>query len=123
MQSFPVVEDFDVLEQSHVQLVSCGPVFAVGELALDRSPQTFRDRIIPTVSFPAHRTDHVIITEVFLVVMTGVLTATIGVVDKSWRRVPSGDGIVESGEAQLITHVGRGGPADHGPAVAVDDRR
>src|SRR6185437_4738638 len=86
MTPHTVVKHFDVLEHTRSRLRSILIVLIVDQLLLQRGEKTFHRRVLPAVASPAHATGVVVPLQQPLVVVTGVLAATIRVRQQTFTR-------------------------------------
>lgn len=77
MPSPAVVKHFDVIDNI---LPGSFPGFVIVKedpLGFKAAEKTFRGRIVPTISFPAHAADHAVLRQHGLEISTAILTAPI----------------------------------------------
>lgn len=84
MNSFIVVERFDVFNDVVDGLLSRKILFRVNQLSLNDAMKRFNTGVIVTVSFAAHACNHVVFTQNSLVLMWRILTATIWMMNQSF---------------------------------------
>ena len=73
MESLPIIEYFDILEDTPSCLFTATVLLMMRKLGLDRMKEAFRRGIVPTVAFSAHIPLHPIGFEQLLIVLTCVL--------------------------------------------------
>ena len=80
MQSFAVVKDFDVIEQSRLGLGRAGELAGapINQFQLESAPKRLHHRIVVTVTLSAHRRTGSHSLERLAVVVAGILHPAIG---------------------------------------------
>lgn len=73
MLALPVVEDLDVFRAGGLHVGVSGIAYSMHPLVLETVEPALRRRIIPAVSFPAHRAGHAEPLELVLKGMAGIL--------------------------------------------------
>src|SRR3990172_11166963 len=123
MPPHPVVKHLDVLEQTLASFVSGLIPFVMHEFLLQGRKETFHRGVVPTVPFPAHGTRDGMLPQEGLVMLTGVLHASIRMRDEtfSWK-------FPLHGHLQGIDHQPAVDPVRHRPAhdlprIQIFDRR
>src|SRR5260370_788482 len=87
MSPLAVVEQFDVLEQLAAGLSSGTPLALIDQFDFECGEKTFRHRVVPAVAFTAHAALNAVYRQQLLIIVAGVLTAAIRVVQQTLRRV------------------------------------
>src|SRR6266545_4282470 len=80
-------------------------------LVLQTVEETLAGGVIPAISFPAHRREHAVVSELFLKLVAAILAAAIRVMNQPGKRSPP-----EPRHAQGIDHQLLGHPLAHRPA-------
>src|ERR1700674_1230130 len=80
-------------------------------LVLQAVEKTFAGRVIPAISFAAHRREHSVRGELLLKIVAAILAAAIRVMNQPRRRAPT-----EPCHAQGVDHQLLGHPLAHRPA-------
>ena len=78
-----VIKNFDVLKNITPGFRTCLIVTPMHPLPFQRREETFRDRVIVTISRPTHATDDPLFPENTLDIGVRILTASIGVVNQT----------------------------------------
>lgn len=86
---FSVIIHLDVLKDFTLGLVSCFKPVPVNFLNFQRVHKTLSDRVVPTVAFAAHARDDLMPFKQRLIITAGILAASVRVMDKPCRRIPS----------------------------------
>src|SRR5215510_8757065 len=82
-----VVESFDVLEHRATGLDPGLPPAGVNQFDFERSEETLRHRVVPAVAAAAHAAPDPVQRQQLLVVVAGVLAATIRMMQQPWCRL------------------------------------
>ena len=99
MLPFLVVENLDVFEDGCLDLILRRVANTVNPLVLEAVELALRRRVIPTVSFQAHRANHAVVLGLGLKGVAGVLSAPVRVVRQTWCWSPP-----ERGHRQRVGH-------------------
>lgn len=75
MNSLPVVPDLDVFEDPPQRLFPCFELFQIDELSFNNAVKRFDARMIKAVAFATHATNHLVFSQLFLVVTRGILAS------------------------------------------------
>jgi hypothetical protein len=73
MQTLSVVEAFDPTDDLQARVRPCGIPLRMDQLDLQGLEEAFHRRVVPTVSTPAHRLDHLEVVKELSVGVAGVL--------------------------------------------------
>lgn len=92
MESPAVVEHFDIIDHVLFGFLPCGITTMLGLIALEASKEALGDGIVPAVAFAAHAADHAVFRQQCLIVLAGILTASIRMVDQSSVRLSDQEG-------------------------------
>lgn len=85
MTTTAVIKHFDVFEQVRDGFAMRAIPRAVNPLVLQAVEEAFRRRVVPTISFAAHRAAHPVRGQLALEVVAGVLTASIRMMQRAGR--------------------------------------
>lgn len=88
MQSLPAIIYFYVPEYSSFCFFTRPEMLVIKPFLFQLAPEAFHWRVVPAVTFTAHRTSKFILFQEFLVLMTAVLTTPIRVYKNSCRIAP-----------------------------------
>ncbi|MDP9729866.1 hypothetical protein J2S04_002843 [Alicyclobacillus tengchongensis] len=77
MNPLPVVPNLDVFEDPLYCLLPGFELFQVDEFSLDHAMKRLDARMIKAISFTAHAINHLVLLQLFLVVMRGVWAPTV----------------------------------------------
>ena len=123
MLPFPVIENLVVFKDGCLDLIVLRVANTVNPLALEAVEPVLRRRVIPTVSFPAHRAGHAVVLELGLKGVACVLTGPVRVVrpTRCWPQP-------EPGHRQSIGHDISGNarferPTDNFPIEQIEHNR
>ena len=111
MNPLAVVEPLDIVEDALPCLVTGAISLVEDPLSFQSAEEALHRRIVPAVALATHAAQHPVLCQELLVVITGILGATIGVMKHSPRRVSP-----LQGHARCIAYQGRREPLRHGPA-------
>jgi len=89
MAAFPVVEEFDVVEQVCRSFRPRGVAGSMHPLVLQAVKDTLSRRVIPAVPLATHGADHTALRQLILKDTTGVLAVPVRVVYQSRCRSPA----------------------------------
>ncbi len=121
MSSPLVVEDLNVVEQGHLGVAATGEVFS--EFVLDRGEPTLHHGVVVAIAPTTHAAGHPMHLEDPLVVLAGIRTSLVGVMQETRGWLPACQGHVE-GLAHKMAIVDRTDrPANQEARVEVEDRR
>src|SRR5271169_1765193 len=88
MQPLPIIEPLDEFFNMLCQLVHRGVSAAVNLYTLQRSHETFTVSVLPRPRWAAHTDKHVRLFQSTHILVTGVLSAAIGVMHQARARLP-----------------------------------
>src|ERR1700679_3005150 len=124
MQSLPIIYRSDELNDRRFRLSLVSIRLPVYLLSFQRAHETFRHRIVPWTTGPAHGGLNTGPFEPADVIATGVLDALIGVMDQRARRyVTVANGHGQCRQRQFGPQMLRHRPADHAPAESIQHNR
>ena len=86
MQSGPVIEGFDVIEDSGARLGQCGEAMMVNEFVFEAAPKRFNEGIVVAVALTSHRSEQSVLGQDMAISGAGELGAAIGVDDEAFDR-------------------------------------
>ena len=123
MKTLSVVKYLDVPEEVCLPF-SPRYIFlsTIDALRLQGSEETFHGRIVPAVSFPAHRSYDSIRPEFFLVLPAGVLAPSVGVEDQPTTRLSFGYGPVKGFRYKVRVDTVPCRPSNYGPGEVLSRR-
>lgn len=107
-----VVKAVDVLKESVVDLLSCGPIVPPDQFGLEGLEEGFNGGIVVTVALAAHRYPEAPFLQPFLIVVGTILTASICMVNAALWRVTKCHSIVQGLQSQITFQAIAGSPAD-----------
>ena len=81
MASFSVIEHLDVIEDIGTRFIACAISGSVDSFAFEQAEEAFSNSIVVAVAAAAHAAFDTVPGEFISEVVTGVLSATIGVMD------------------------------------------
>jgi hypothetical protein len=87
VQPLPVVEHLDVLEAGRRHLAARREADTMHSLVLEAVEPALGRGVVPAVALAAHRTGHAVFGKLALKGMTGILAASIGVMQYARRRL------------------------------------
>ena len=122
MPSLGIIEALDVIEHIGSGLVSCAVRLGRRAFGLERGDEALHCRIVPDVAGSAHTTGDAVISEESLEGLTGVLAASIGVMQYGLGVAPSPNRHHECIGDELRGHCRMHGPADDPSREEIDDR-
>src|SRR5262245_65774697 len=115
MSPLSIVEELEILEQFSARRGACCPSGVVNEFDLERGKEALGDGVVPAIAPAAHAADDPVLRQDPLVVGTGVLTATIRMMQQALGRAPRRQRHAEGVERQSNREALGTGPA---PAAA-----
>src|SRR5256885_9619289 len=90
MPPLPIVEELEVLEELGARHRPGGPGRIVDQLDLQRREEALGDGVVPAIAPQAHTADDPVLRQQPLVVAARILTPTIGMMQQTLRRGPTG---------------------------------
>lgn len=114
-----VVPEVDVLRDGSLGLASRPPNALLFELDFDRGEETFRDRIVPAITFAAHTGRNAEMLQEFSIFATRELAAAIAVNNELVER-PSKQRAAQSGHCKFGVDLTARGPANNSSRKAID---
>ena len=121
MNPHPVVKDFDVIEELVFRFLSGGEVFVMHQFVFQNAEETFADRVVPTVGFPAHALLTAPRLKTFSERRTRVLTAAITMDKRRDRPASSALPLDEGRFDELSLKAGGNCPAHHQTREEVEE--
>src|SRR5207302_5595680 len=113
VQTLPVVETLDVLEDGEHGPLAAAVDAAVDELGLERAEKALGDGIVPAVRSPAHAADDAVSLQQLPIIGAGVLGTAVGVVDEARRWPAPRECSLQRVDADSAVKRVAGRPADH----------
>ena len=121
MTAKTIVEHLDVFKDILSGLGLGSILLMKDQLSFEGAKETFDGCIVITISFAAHTTHHSSLCQQSLILIAGVLTAPVRVMQQARRRLANGDGHLQSVNDQLPVQAITHGPAHNAPGVKVQD--
>src|SRR2546430_16011756 len=123
MSPLPVVEQLDVFEQLVAGLSSATPLALIDQFDFEGGEKAFRHRFVPAIAFTAHAALDAVYRQQLLILVAGVLTAAIRVMQQTLRRLPVLQCHLEGvqHDAPFESYTQR--PADHATREQIEDYR
>ena len=121
MQSFSVVEYFDVLKQ-HASGFLLVFELVRGQLGLDEPIARLGDGVVSAVAFARHALGCVTVRKELAKICAGILRTTIRAEDQPRLRPPGSQRISEGFADELLAHVIGDLPANDSARVQIDDQ-
>ena len=121
MQSLSIIERLDVVKQVGGRFGPGAITGAMHPLILQAIEETFRWRVIPTISLAAHRTHHAVFFQPDLKGMACILAAPVGVMHQPRRRLPAKPRHGQRIQHDVRRHLRFDRPADDFPVEQIND--
>ena len=83
MSTLAIIENFDVVKHSSPRFRPCLIGLSMNPLPFEQGKETFRYRIIVTISRPTHTAFYPLVPQKFLEIMAGILTPPIRMMNKT----------------------------------------
>src|SRR5437773_3060211 len=123
MQPGAIVEGLNVIEGEEPSLRTCVEAVMVEPFCLERVEKALGDRVVETVTRPAHAADHSIAVEEILVVGAEVGPAPIRVKDEAGQRSSIAEGVLKRLDRELLSLLRSGSPANDPSRVEIENHR
>ena len=117
MSSAWIVEAIDVLKECGFGFSPRCPGVSPDQLGLQGFEEGLHCRVVKAISFPAHRHLKSLLAQAFLIVVTTVLTAPVGVVKASRCWLTQIDRHIQRADREVFLHPVADSPTDHTPRV------
>ena len=121
MPTARVVEGVDILEERGLGFSPCRPCVPPDQFGFQRFEEGLNGRIIVTISFAAHRHLKALLAQAFLIVMTAILAAPVGMVNASRCWLAQVDRHVEGADRKVLLHAIADRPADDAPGIEIEN--
>jgi len=121
MQTMAVIKHLDVMDHITSRVAPITVEHSGRPFGFQTVKETLRNSIIPAIALSTHTADRPIAFQKFLVITTGILTATVGVMNQSLSRLPPPISHRKSFRGKRCLHVLAHRPADNFSRVQVDD--
>lgn len=95
MTAFAIVKHFDVLKDRPLRQLTALIGVPVGPLAFERTEKRLHGRIVIAIPFAAHAHLDSLLAQQGLIIPTGILTATIGMMQQSCLWMPADESHVQ----------------------------
>src|SRR5262245_26069232 len=123
MASIAVVEDFNVFKDVRLSLQSGEIMTMMEQLSFQGAKETFHRGIVVTIALAAHTSLDVIFGQDLAIIVAGVLTAPIRMMDQAWLRLTGIQSHSQSSQDQR-SFQGRGhSPTDNPAGIQIQDHR
>ena len=83
MTPITIVKNLDVFKNIQAGLISGSVVAVKGQFSFERAEETFHRRVVIAVTLATHATDHLELCQQRLILIAGILAASIRVVQSS----------------------------------------
>lgn len=121
MSSARVVESVDILKERGLCFSPGCPCVPPDQFGFQGFEEGLNGRIIIAITFPAHRHLKSLLAQAFLIVMTAILAAAIGVMNTARCWLTQIDRHVEGTDGEILLHAIADRPADDAPGIEIDD--
>src|SRR6266404_5618480 len=122
VQSGPVIEALDVVEDGKPRLRARPEAVVIEPFGLEGVEEALDDGVVEAIAGAAHAANHAVAIEHVLVVGARVLSAAVGVMQKTGARTPAADRLLQRLDRErLLRSRGRRPPDDPAREEIEDD--
>ena len=118
-----IIEDLNVFKYIQSGFISGGVGLVEYQFGFEGTKEAFRQSIVIAIAFAAHTTKHFVFGQQGLIVVAGILTATVGMMEQSWQGLSGGNGHLQGVDDQLAMQALTHRPADDPPCIEIKHHR
>ena len=110
-----IVEDLDVFQDIQPGLIAGGVGLVKYQFSFEGAEETFDWGIVITIPLAAHTTKHLVFGQQGLIIVTGILAASVGMMEQSRRGLSGINGHLQGVDDQLAMQALTHRPTDNPP--------